>query len=236
MPRVTIHLGGPGPLRTAGIHGQPMATNSTRLAVLVQLSTDACTASRRNADRQGRSVPAAIVSPQLPRRPLTQGSCLPSAVVCERTPIDGRTPVRKTTYTLSIVIGSLLIIGGVATWIMVSNTLADQKITVSDDASCLAGDEVDGPFSAYCEAMVIDKHALEATGGLRYAELGREDPKRQTAMTASFLQASLFTSVVAFGVAAMAVAVGVLFFLIGLGMRDVANRIREVASRAPATA
>jgi hypothetical protein len=144
--------------------------------------------------------------------------------------------MRRTASTLSIVIGSLLIIGGVATWVVVSNTLADQKITVSDDASCLAGDDVDGPFSAYCQAMVIDKHALEATGGLRYAELGREDPKRQTAMTASFLQASLFTSVVAFGVAAMAVAVGVLFFLIGLGMRDVANRIREVASRSPAAA
>jgi hypothetical protein len=28
----------------------------------------------------------------------------------------------------------------------------------------------------------------------------------------------------------------VLFFLIGLGMRDVANRIRELASRTPATA
>jgi hypothetical protein len=137
--------------------------------------------------------------------------------------------VRKTAYTLSIVIGSILIIGGVATWIVVSNTLADQKIVVSDDASCLAGDEVDGPFSAYCEAMVIDKHALEATGGLRYAELGREDPKRETAMTASFLQASLFTSVVAF-------AVGVLFILMGMGIRDVARRIRDLASRAPASA
>jgi uncharacterized membrane protein YciS (DUF1049 family) len=143
--------------------------------------------------------------------------------------------VRKTTYILSVVIGSLLIIGGMATWILVSTTLADQKITVSDDASCLAGDEVNGPFSAYCEAMVIDKHALAATGGLRYAELGRDDPKRETAMTASFLQASLFTSVVAFGVAAMAIAIGVLFILIGLGIRDVARRIGEVASRSPAT-
>jgi hypothetical protein len=143
--------------------------------------------------------------------------------------------MRRTTYILSVVIGSLLILGGVATWILVSTTLADQKIVVSDDASCLAGDEVDGPFSAYCQATVIDKHALEATGGLRYAELDREDPKRQTAMTASFLQASLFTSVVAFGVAAMAIAIGVLFILIGLGIRDVADRIREVAGRTPAT-
>jgi hypothetical protein len=144
--------------------------------------------------------------------------------------------MRRTASTLSVVLGSLLIIGGVATWILVSTTLADQKITVSDDASCLAGDEVDGPFSAYCEAMVIDKHALAATGGLRYAELDQDDPKRQTAQTASFLQASLFTSVVAYGVAAMAIATGVLFLLIGLGMRDVANRIRDLASRTPATA
>ena len=144
--------------------------------------------------------------------------------------------MRTTAYTLSIVIGALLIIGGIATWIVVSTTLADQKITVSDDASCLAGDEVDGPFSAYCQATVIDKHALEATGGLRYAELGRDDPKRETAMTASFLQASLFTSVVAFGVAAMAIAIGALFILIGLGIRDVNSRIRDLASRTPATA
>jgi hypothetical protein len=34
----------------------------------------------------------------------------------------------------------------------------------------------------------------------------------------------------------MAIAVGVLFILIGLGMRDVANRIRDLASRTPATA
>jgi hypothetical protein len=135
--------------------------------------------------------------------------------------------MRRTAYVFSIVIGVVLILGGAATWVVVSNTLSDQKITVSDDASCLAGDEVNGPFSAYCEAMVIDKHALEATGGLRYAELDREDPLREVAANASFLQASLYTSVVAFGVAAMAILIGVLFILIGLGIRDV--------SRMPAT-
>jgi hypothetical protein len=144
--------------------------------------------------------------------------------------------VRQTASILSIVLGAILIIGGVATWIVVSSTLADQKITVSDDASCLAGDEVNGPFSAYCEARVIDKHTIEATGGLRYAELDREDPRRQTAATASFLQASLFTSVVAFGVAAMAIAIGVLFILLGLGIRDVASRIGELAGRTAASA
>ena len=55
---------------------------------------------------------------------------------------------------------------------------------------------------------MIEKHYLESTGGKTYAELDREDPLRQTAMTASFLRASRFTSVVSFGVAAMALRLG----------------------------
>lgn len=116
-----------------------------------------------------------------------------------------------------------MVLGGIATWWVVSDTLADQKITTSDDA-CLPGRLVSDPFTAYCQAKVIDKHALDATGGLRYAELDREDPLRQTAAQASFLQASLFTSILAFGVAAMATGMGVLFVLIGLGIRDVEQR------------
>ncbi len=72
---------------------------------------------------------------------------------------------------------------------------------------------------AYSEAETISKHALEATGGKTYAELDREDPLRETAMQASFLRASLFTSVVAFGVAALAAVLGVMLFLIGWSLR-----------------
>ncbi len=132
--------------------------------------------------------------------------------------------MRKAAYISSIALGVVLILGGVATWVMVSNTLADQQITVAEDASCLAGDEVDGPFSAYCEAKVIEKHALEATEGKTYAELDRDDPLRAVAQSAAFLQSSLFTSVVAFGVAGMATLMGVVFVLIGLGMKDVEER------------
>jgi hypothetical protein len=133
--------------------------------------------------------------------------------------------MRKASYIASIVIGAILIVAGVATWVVVSTTLADQKITVSEDASCLAGDTVDGPFSAYCEAKIIEKHALSATGGKYYSELDRDDPLRVVAANSAYLQASLFTSVVAFGVAGMAILVGVLFGLIGLGMRDVDQQV-----------
>jgi hypothetical protein len=128
--------------------------------------------------------------------------------------------VRRTASVASILLGLLLVIGGLATWYVVSSTLADQKITTSDDA-CLPGRVVADPFTAYCEAKVIEQHTLEATNGLHYAELERDDPLRERALTSSFLQASLFTSVVAFGVAAMAVGMGFLFVLIGLGIRQV---------------
>lgn len=123
----------------------------------------------------------------------------------------------------AIVLGVLLVLGGAATWFVVSDTLAEQEITTPDDA-CLPGRQVQDPFTAYCQAQIIQVHTLEATDGLTYAELDREDPRRETAMDSSFLQASLFTSIVAFGVAAMAIGMGLIFILIGLGIRDVARR------------
>lgn len=135
---------------------------------------------------------------------------------------------RKVASIASIVLGVLLIVGGATTWFVVSSTLGEQRITVPDDG-CLAGRQVTGPFTAYCQAQVIQEHTLDLTDGQTYAELDRDDPRRDTAMNSSFLQASLFTSVVAFGVAAMAVGMGVLFLLIGLGIRDVREQVEELA-------
>lgn len=140
--------------------------------------------------------------------------------------------MRKTASILSIVLGILMIAGGIATWFVVADTLAAQNIVTSDDA-CLPGRTVADPFTAYCQAKVIDQHTLDITGGLTYAELDREDPLRETAMNSAFLQSSLFTSILAFGVAAMAVAVGLLFLLIGLGIRDVAQRTTEPVPAQP---
>ena len=121
-----------------------------------------------------------------------------------------------------IVAGVIFAVAGVVTWFVVSDQLAAEKITVSEDADFLAGQDVTGPFTAYAEAQVINKHALDATEGKTYAELDREDPARQTAMQASFLRASLYTSVVAFGVAAMAVVLGVILVLVGSSLRSLA--------------
>ena len=116
---------------------------------------------------------------------------------------------------LTLVAGIVLIAAGIVTWIAITNQLSAENITVSGDAQWFADEPVDGPLTAFSQADVINTHALESTGGLTYAELGRDDPARQTAMTASFLRASLFTSVVAYGVAAMAAGIGLVFTFVG---------------------
>lgn len=136
--------------------------------------------------------------------------------------------MRRAAYITSVVLGVILILGGITTWVVVSNTLGEQNITVADDANCLAGDDVNGPLSAYCQADIIQQHTLESTGGKTYAELDREDPLRDVAMNSAFLQSSLFTSVVAFGVAGMATLMGIVFVLIGLGMKDVGEKTGEI--------
>jgi len=116
---------------------------------------------------------------------------------------------------LAILGGLVMIVGGAVVWGMVSSQLAAEQITVSDDASMMAGAPVVGPISAFAEADIINHHALTMAEGKTYAELEQDDPIRATVMNASFLRTSLFTSVVSFGVAAFAIGAGILIGLVG---------------------
>lgn len=136
----------------------------------------------------------------------------------------GGSKVARVIGIISAAAGLLLVIAGGITWGSVSSHLADENITVSDDAANFAGQPVTTPWTAYAQAEVINKHALEATGGKTYADLAQDDPLRDTAMNASFLRASLFTSVVAFGVAALVIGLGVLFILVGYALWALAGR------------
>ena len=135
----------------------------------------------------------------------------------------------RTIGVLVIVAGTVFAIAGVITWFVVRDQLADENISVSEDADRFAGDPVDGPFAAYSEANTIERHGLEASDGLTYAELEQDDPRRDTVMTASFLRASLFTSIVAFVVAAFAVGVGVVLVVIGVALLRIHRRLDVVA-------
>ena len=135
----------------------------------------------------------------------------------------------KTIGTISVIAGALLIVAGLVTWFVVSDTLGAQNITTASDA-CLPDRPVSGPFTAFCQADVINQHTLDITGGLTYAELPQDDPLRETAMQSAFLQSSLFTSVVAFGVAAMAAGMGILVLLIGLALRSLEPSVERPAT------
>jgi hypothetical protein len=128
---------------------------------------------------------------------------------------------------VSLVAGTVMVVLGLITYFVVQRELADEHIVVSDDAERFGGEPVEGPFTAYAEAMVIKDHALEAGGGQTYAELPQDSPARETVMNASFLRASLFTSVVAFGVAALVVGLGVLFILFGLALLGIVRTLQD---------
>ena len=125
---------------------------------------------------------------------------------------------------VGIIIGALMVIGGIAAWIGVTIQLTEENITVAEDAAFLQGAPVVDPLTAWAQADVIQKHALDATGGKTYAELDQDDPLRETAATASYLRTSLFTSIVAFGVALLAAGTGVIAILYGWSLLALGRR------------
>jgi len=135
----------------------------------------------------------------------------------------------------AIIVGIIMILAGGTTYGMVTSQLRDENITVSDDAQFLGGKRVQDPLTAYAQAEVINKHALKATDGQTYAQLPQDDPRRTTVMNASFLRASLFTSVVAFGVAILVFALGILFLLVGIALRRLAKGDVTVLDVVPAS-
>jgi hypothetical protein len=141
----------------------------------------------------------------------------------------GTGPLRLLAFVV-VLGGLILLVAGAFTWFVVRDQLSDEKITVSDDADHFGGDPVDGPLTAYAEADVINEHALEETDGLTYAQLDQDDPRRDTVMTASFLRASLFTSVVSFGVAAFAFGLGLLLLIIGWALLRIERSLRAMTT------
>lgn len=173
---------------------------------------------------------------------------------------------------LSFVAGAVLIVAGGVVWGMISSQLKAEEITISADADMLAGKKVAGPFTAYAQAEVINKHALAGSEGQTYAQLGakvselkaaakaadttksediaaavdkldiatltqlnaapevitnteaaaKAQGQRTTVMNGSFLRASLFSSVIAYGVSALVMGLGVMMLAFGFAFNRIA--------------
>ncbi|SDB83333.1 hypothetical protein GA0111570_104124 [Raineyella antarctica] len=120
----------------------------------------------------------------------------------------------------------LLVTAGGAAWVVITQQLKAQKIEVHPDSEKFKGRPVADPITAFAQAAVIEKHALNMGGGRTFAEISEEwmeanaagDTERageiagtrEMVMQANFLRASLFTSVLAYGVSALTVGIGVL--------------------------
>lgn len=154
----------------------------------------------------------------------------------------------KIVGVLSIVAGVVMVIAGAFTWATVSSQLAEEKIVVPKDAPFLAGATVSDPFSAYAQAETIKMHALRVSDGKTYAELSalatkakdagdtdlakKYNDQRTTVMNGSFLRASLFTSVLAYGVSALVMGLGLLFGLIGWALTALGRTAKPVVVHA----
>lgn len=140
-----------------------------------------------------------------------------------------RSGVVRVVGVLTIIFGVIYIAAGGVTWGLVASNLRAEQITVSDDAPHFGGGLVDTPWEAWAQATAIEHHALAASGGKTYAQLPQDDPTRTTVMNASFLRASLYTSVVAFGVALLVFGTGVLLILIGWALHRSGSIFRRFA-------
>jgi hypothetical protein len=140
----------------------------------------------------------------------------------------GNTQAVRIVGYLALLAGAVMIIAGGITWGVVRGQLVAENITIPEDAMAFQGNIVDGPLDAYVQADIINHHALEASGGKTYAELDREDPLRTVVMNGSFLRTSLFSSVIAFGVAFFAAGMGILWALMGFALLKLAPKTAPV--------
>lgn len=73
---------------------------------------------------------------------------------------------------ITLVLGLVMLVAGGVAYGLVGSYLKEENITVAGDADNFAGKQVAGPFTAFAQAEIIDKHALAGSNGLTYAELG----------------------------------------------------------------
>jgi hypothetical protein len=170
--------------------------------------------------------------------------------------------MRKLFPILLIVVGVAFLAGGGYTVYrgfdardQVQDELEAQNIVTPDDAS-IPGVVVNDVDSARSMAAIIEEHALSATGGLTYAEMGRymtpdgdpagtndeaaavigEDgnpvanPMRNVAFQASALRTSLFSSVMAFEVATLVIGLGVMLVALGVAVGGVGVALAAIAT------
>jgi len=119
---------------------------------------------------------------------------------------------------LFIVLGTLFMVIGLDAKDMIQTALADENVTTSADAveyGVPAGVVVTDAKTAEAQAEVIKKHSFDRYG--RYADMDRDDLNREAYLNGLTLRNSLNMAVMGFGVADLAIGMGAVIVLMGVG-------------------
>lgn len=139
----------------------------------------------------------------------------------------------------AMTVGAIAFLGGVAGAVYTWDQAADQNITTPDDA-VFPEVPVRGPLSMWAQSDIITEHQLASTDGLYFAEMERMVPQldeggepvldeagepvlvpneaRASWMTATTLTTSLGLGMLAYGVSAFAIFVGLTLLAVGFAL------------------
>jgi hypothetical protein len=136
---------------------------------------------------------------------------------------SGGLPAARWISFLVLAVGVAMVAIGAVSYSQVASAVTAENIVVSRDA-CLAGEQVTGPFTAYCEAGSIRARSLAATGGRTFVQLDLLDPAHDSALSAHVARSALLSYVTAFAVAALTFFTGVAIILAGAGLLALSRR------------
>ena len=119
---------------------------------------------------------------------------------------------------LFIELGTLFMVTGLDAKDMIRTALAEENVTTGADAveyGVPAGVLVTDAKTAEAQTEVIKKHSFNRYG--RYTDMDRDDPNREAYLTGLTLRNSLNMAVMGFGVADLAIGIGAVIVLMGVG-------------------
>ena len=139
----------------------------------------------------------------------------------------------------AMIVGAVSFLGGIAGAVYTWDQAVDQNITTPEDAS-IPEAPVRGPLTMLSQSAIITEHALDSTDGQYYAEMERMVPQldesgepvldeagepvmvpneaRNIWVTVSALNSALGLGVLAYGVSAFAMFVGLTLLAVGFAL------------------
>lgn len=126
---------------------------------------------------------------------------------------------------ISLAFGAMFIYQGVNASDMLTKALVAEKVSyTADDAKGAIKGVIDTPEEAVVMSSILREHRLKNYG--YYAELKRDDPKRDQILKAITMENSLNLAQLGFGLATVIIVTGVFMIVTGLALGMVAFAIR----------